>query len=172
MVLPPVIFVALAATFYVGMFHTDPENLPSALIGKPAPALPLAEVAGTAPLADAADVAQGEVTLVNFWASWCPPCRAEHPNLLDLDAQGLRVVGVNFRDDPSAAAQYLVDDGNPFAATSVDPAGRAALDWGVSAPPETFIVSADGTILYRYVGPLIGSQYEQQFLPALREALN
>ncbi|MEL6915834.1 MAG: DsbE family thiol:disulfide interchange protein [Pseudomonadota bacterium] len=168
--LPLLIFAGLAATFYVGMQRVDPDALPSALIGRVAPdTLPPEAVAGTEPLAS---LTQGEVTLVNFWASWCPPCRAEHPNLLAMEADGLRIVGVNFRDDPKAAAQYLRDDDNPFAATSIDPSGRASLDWGVSAPPETFIVAPDGTVLHRYIGPLVGSQYEEQFLPALREALN
>ncbi|MEL7299308.1 MAG: DsbE family thiol:disulfide interchange protein [Pseudomonadota bacterium] len=168
--LPPILFVALAATFYIGMQRVDPDALPSALIGRGAPdTLPPEAVAGTAPLDS---LTEGEVTLVNFWASWCPPCRAEHPNLLAMEAEGLRIVGVNFRDDPGAAAQYLRDDDNPFAATSVDPSGRASLDWGVSAPPETFILAPDGTVLHRYIGPLVGSQYEQQFLPVLREALN
>ncbi|MEO0486040.1 MAG: DsbE family thiol:disulfide interchange protein [Pseudomonadota bacterium] len=167
---PPLLFLALAVTFYVGMQRVDPEELPSALIGRAAPdTLPAEAVYGTLPLSD---LTEGEVTLVNFWASWCPPCRAEHPTLLALQAQGLRIVGVNFRDDPGDAAQYLARDGNPFAATSVDVSGRAALDWGVSAPPETFILTPDGTVLYRYVGPLVGSQYAQQFLPALTDALN
>lgn len=168
MLLPPALFLAMAGVFYAGMFRENPDDLPSALLGQMAPALPGTPVRGTDALAD---LTEGEVTLVNFWASWCPPCRAEHPNLLDLEAQGFRIVGVNFRDDPSAAAQYLIDDDNPFAATSVDPSGRISLDWGVSAPPETFILAPDGTVLHRYIGPLIGSQYEQQFLPALQEAL-
>ena len=169
MLLPPVIFAALAVTLYVGMYHTDPDHLPSVILGQEAPALPPAAVEGTAELAT---MTEGEVTLVNFWASWCPPCRAEHPNLLALKEDGLRIVGVNFRDDPGDAATYLARDGNPFAATSIDPSGRASLDWGVAAPPETFILAPDGTVLYRYIGPLIGSQYEQQFLPALNEALS
>ncbi|MEM6727102.1 MAG: DsbE family thiol:disulfide interchange protein [Pseudomonadota bacterium] len=168
MVLPPVIFAALALTFYVGMRTTDPSALRSAIIGQTAPGLPEDAVGGTEVIGS---LTEGEVTLVNFWASWCPPCRAEHPNLLRLEAQGLRIVGVNFRDDGEAAAGYLVRDDNPFAATAYDPSGRASLDWGVAAPPETFILAPDGTVLYRYVGPLIGSQYEQQFLPELRAAL-
>ncbi|MEM1237172.1 MAG: DsbE family thiol:disulfide interchange protein [Pseudomonadota bacterium] len=166
---PLLIFASLAGLLYVGLYRANPDDLPSAIIGRVAPEVPAEFVAGTAPVED---MTQGEVTIVNFWASWCPPCRAEHPNLLALEAQGLRIVGVNFRDDPEAAAQYLRDDDNPFAATSVDPSGRASLDWGVSAPPETFILAADGTVLHRYIGPLVGSQYEQQFLPVLREALN
>lgn len=165
--LVPLLFIGLFALFYVGMTTTDPAALRSALIGKPAPALPDVAVAGTDQIGT---LTEGEVTIVNFWASWCPPCRAEHPTLLALEAQGQRIVGVNFRDDPEDAATYLRRDDNPFAATSVDPTGRASLDWGVAAPPETFIVAADGTILYRYIGPLIGSQYEQQFLPELAKA--
>ncbi|MCH2075463.1 MAG: DsbE family thiol:disulfide interchange protein [Rhodobacteraceae bacterium] len=167
MLLPVLIFGALAGVFYVGMMTTDPSALRSALIGQTAPGLPQERVAGTEALSD---LTEGEVTLVNFWASWCPPCRAEHPNLLALEAQGIRIVGVNFRDDPDDAAAYLRDDDNPFAATSLDESGRASLDWGVAAPPETFILAADGTILYRYIGPLVGSQFEQQFRPELERA--
>ncbi|MEL6690149.1 MAG: DsbE family thiol:disulfide interchange protein [Pseudomonadota bacterium] len=167
MLVPVLIFGALAGVFYVGMTTTDPSALRSALIGKAAPGLPQEHVAGTEALSD---LTEGEVTLVNFWASWCPPCRAEHPSLLALEAEGIRIVGVNFRDDPVDAANYLRDDDNPFAATSLDESGRASLDWGVAAPPETFILAADGTILYRYIGPLVGSQFEQQFLPELEKA--
>jgi len=89
---------------------------------------------------------------------------------LDLQAQGYRVAGLNFRDEADKAAEYLAEDGNPFFATGFDPRGRTAIDWGVTAPPETFIVSGDGTVLFRFAGPLIGSDYEQRFLPALRAA--
>ncbi|MEM1374652.1 MAG: DsbE family thiol:disulfide interchange protein [Pseudomonadota bacterium] len=167
--LVPLLFMGLFALFYVGMTTTDPGALRSALIGKPAPALPQEPVAGTEGLGS---LTEGAVTIVNFWASWCPPCRAEHPTLLALEADGHRIVGVNFRDDAGDAATYLRRDDNPFAATSFDPTGRSSLDWGVAAPPETFIVAANGTILYRYIGPLIGSQYEQQFLPELARALS
>ena len=166
---PLLIFAGLAGVLFVGLYRADPDDLPSALIGRMAPTVPAEAVAGTQPVTD---ISAGEVTIVNVWASWCPPCRAEHPNLLALKAEGLRIVGINLRDDPEAAAQYLRDDGNPFAATVVDASGRVALDWGVSAPPESFILSADGTVRHRYIGPLVGSQYEQQFLPVLREALN
>ena len=171
MVLPPLIFAALAATFYIGMSRDNPDGLPSALIGKPAPALPAEPLAGF-PLLMAADLSSGEVTLVNFWASWCPPCRAEHPVLLQMAADGIRVAGVNFKDTAADAAGYLADDGNPFFALAYDPTGRAAIDWGVTAPPETFIIGGDGKILLRFVGPLVGSYYEQTFVPALQKALS
>jgi cytochrome c biogenesis protein CcmG, thiol:disulfide interchange protein DsbE len=169
-ILPPVLFAALAGLFLGGMLRQNPEQLPSAFIGKPAPALPAEGLAGTTPLDDA-DLRNGTVTVVNFWASWCPPCRAEHPVLTELAAQGTRVAGVNFRDTADDAAAYLTEQGNPFFGLGFDPRGRVALDWGVTAPPETFIVAGDGTVLFRFAGPLVGSDYEQRFLPALQDAL-
>jgi cytochrome c biogenesis protein CcmG/thiol:disulfide interchange protein DsbE len=114
----------------------------------------------------------GEVTLVNFWASWCPPCRAEHPKLLEMAADGMPIVGINFKDLEGNAGDYLRNDGNPFVGVGFDPQGRTAIDWGVTAPPETFILDGSGTVLFRYAGPLVGSDYEQRFLPALSEALD
>lgn len=160
-------FVALAA---VGMFRDNPSELPSTRVGGPAPDLTQATL-GDYPGVTPDMLASGEVTLVNFWASWCPPCRAEHPKLLEMAADGLPIIGVNFRDKEAPALQYLSDDGNPFAAVAFDPAGRSAIEWGVTAPPETFIIAADGTVLFRYIGPLVGSDYEQRFVPALEQAL-
>ena len=159
-------FVALAA---VGMFRENPNELPSTRLGQPAPEL-TPEQLGDLPGVTPEMLASGEVTLVNFWASWCPPCRAEHPKLLEMAAAGTPIVGVNFRDTESAASKYLEDDGNPFVGVAFDPAGRSAIDWGVTAPPETFILGPDGTVLFRFIGPLVGSDYEQRFLPALEEA--
>lgn len=170
MFLPPIIFAALAATFYIGMIRDNPDDLPSTRVGQMAPALPTTALADF-PLLTAADLSTGEITLVNFWASWCPPCRAEHPVLKQLSADGIRVVGVNFKDTAQDASAYLTKDGNPFLALAFDPQGRSAIDWGVTAPPETFIVGGDGKVLFRFVGPLVGSYYEQTFLPALQAAL-
>ncbi|MBC7675691.1 MAG: DsbE family thiol:disulfide interchange protein [Rhodoferax sp.] len=170
MFLPPIIFAALAATFYIGMIRDNPDDLPSTRVGQMAPALPTTALADF-PLLTAADLSTGEITLVNFWASWCPPCRAEHPVLKQLSADGIRVVGVNFKDTAKDASAYLTKDGNPFLALAFDPQGRSAIDWGVTAPPETFIVGGDGKVLFRFVGPLVGSYYEQTFLPALQAAL-
>jgi len=107
---------------------------------------------------------------VNFWASWCPPCRAEHPKLLEMQAEGVNIIGINFKDTARNAATYLIEDDNPFSAVGFDPQGRTAIDWGVTAPPETFILDAEGTVLFRFAGPLIGSDYEQRFLPQLEAA--
>jgi cytochrome c biogenesis protein CcmG/thiol:disulfide interchange protein DsbE len=168
--IPPVIFAALAGLFAAGLMRENPDELPSALIGREAPGVPGEGLAGKVVLTDA-DLRTGEITIVNYWASWCPPCRAEHPTLIALAEQGYRVAGVNFRDDPEKALQYLSDETDPFIAHGFDPSGRVSLDWGVTAPPETFIVGGDGTVLFRFVGPLVGSAYEQRFLPALAAAV-
>ena len=168
LVVPPLVFAGLAALFAVGMLNKS-DDLPSTFIGQSAPDLAPEPVRGT-DLLTGVDLRSGEVTILNFWASWCPPCRAEHPVLLQLAADGYRVAGINFRDDPDNAAGYLAEDGNPFFATGFDPRGRTAINWGVTAPPETFIIDGDGTVLFRYAGPLVGSDFDRRFLPALREA--
>lgn len=170
MVAPPLIFLAFVALAAVGMYRDDPDALPSTLVGRTAPGVPLEALEGFPP-AKAEMLASGEVTLVNFWASWCPPCRAEHPKLLEMQAEGIPIIGVNIRDTQANAGKYLTDDENPFIGVAFDPRGRASIDWGVTAPPETFILDGDGTVLFRFAGPLIGSDYEQRFLPALQEAM-
>ncbi len=168
MVLPPLVFAGFVVMAGVGMFTTD-DALETARLGQVAP--PMTEVALTGyDGATQEDFARGEVTLVNFWASWCPPCRAEHPQLLELEAQGVPIIGVNFRDQASDAAGYLADADNPFVAVPFDPEGRSAFDWGVTAPPETFILDGDGRIVYRFIGPMVGSDFEQRFLPEFEKA--
>ncbi|MFI0395509.1 DsbE family thiol:disulfide interchange protein [Paracoccus jiaweipingae] len=169
-ILPPLIFAGLAAVFLWGMARENPSQIPSAMIGRDAPALPAQTLPGKAALTDA-DLRAGQVTVVNFWASWCPPCRAEHPVLKQMAADGIRLAGVNFKDKQLQASAYLKGEGDPFFALGFDPNGRSALDWGVTAPPETFIVDGQGKVLYRFVGPLIGSDYEKGFLPELNKAL-
>ena len=170
MIIPPVIFAALAGLFAAGMLRDNADELPSTFVGQQAPGVPVEAVNGTQQLTDA-DLRAGEITIVNFWASWCPPCRAEHPTLIALADQGYRVAGVNFRDTQDQAVKYLAEEKNPFFATGFDLRGRVAIDWGVTAPPETFIVDGDGTVLFRFIGPLVGSDYEQRFLPELAKAV-
>ncbi|WP_223426615.1 DsbE family thiol:disulfide interchange protein [Tateyamaria pelophila] len=170
MLVPVLIFASFVAFAAIGMFRDNPNELPSTRLGGPAPALTEQTLADF-PGVTEGDLARGEVTLVNFWASWCPPCRAEHPRLLEMAAGGMPIIGVNFRDTADAATGYLEDDGNPFVAVAFDPEGRSAIDWGVTAPPETFILDSDGTVLFRFIGPLVGSDYENRFLPALNTAL-
>ena len=168
--IPPIAFAGVAALFLGGMFWGSDDDMPSTMIGRDAPVLPAQSVPGTE-LATVETLTTGDVTIVNFWASWCPPCRAEHPVLHELAEQGYRIVGVNFRDTETASAEYLEELGNPFIATGFDRSGRVAIDWGVTAPPETFIIDGDGKVLFRFIGPLVGSDYEQRFLPALENAL-
>lgn len=169
MILPPVVFAALAATFLWGMNRDDPGVLPSTMIGRDAPAVPQTTLPGKTQLTDAM-LREPGVKLVNFWASWCPPCRAEHPTLTALSEQ-LPVYGIDLKDPEANALSFLQDDGDPFAAHATDPRGRAAIDWGVTAPPETFIVNGEGQILYRFAGPLVREDYENRFLPELQRAL-
>lgn len=170
MFLPPLLFFALAVMFWVGMGRNDPNLLPSVFIDQPAPAVGAGVLPGMAGLTDA-DLRQGQVSVVNFWASWCPPCRAEHPTLIALAAEGVRVVGVNMMDREADAQGFLAEAGNPFSALVFDPKGKMRLDWGVTAPPETFILRGDGTVAFKFIGPMVGDDYTQRFRPALEKAL-
>ena len=168
MLLPPLAFAALAATFLWGMNRDDPGSVPSAMIGRQAPPVPATTLPGKTQLTDAM-LREPGVKLVNFWASWCPPCRAEHPTLTALSAE-LPVYGIDLKDPEGNAAAFLSEHGDPFRALATDPRGRVAIDWGVTAPPETFIIDGQGKILYRFAGPLVGDDYRQRFLPELEKA--
>jgi cytochrome c biogenesis protein CcmG/thiol:disulfide interchange protein DsbE len=164
-----VAFAAMAGLFAAGMFQEDRDELPSALVGQVAPATAFAPL-GTLPLFDPSTLADGEVKLVNFWASWCAPCRVEHPNLKELAATGLPIYGVNYRDEPEKALAFLAELGDPFVAAGSDPQGRAALDWGVYGLPETFVVDGEGRIVARMAGAITDRVYETRLRPALAEA--
>jgi len=148
--IPAVVLAGLVAMFAIGL-QRDPSKVPSPLIGKPAPAfdLPTPEGARLTPAQ-----LRGEPVLVNFWASWCTPCLQEHPLLMELARSGVKVVGLNYKDDPQAAQQWLARHGNPFAVIAQDRAGRAGLDWGVYGVPETFVLDAQGTIRHKQIGPM------------------
>ena len=166
---PPLAFAALAAMFLWGMGREDPDTLPSAMIGREAPAVPETTLPDKVQLTDEM-LRQPGVKLVNFWASWCPPCRAEHPTLTEL-AKDMPVYGVDLRDPEANALAFLDQDGDPYAAIATDPKGRGAIDWGVTAPPETFIIDGQGRILHRHAGPLVREDYTNRFLPQLEKAL-
>lgn len=167
--LPPLAFAALAGMFLWGMGRDDPNNLPSAMVGRQTPAVPQTTLPGKVQLTDDM-LRQPGVKLVNFWASWCPPCRAEHPTLTELSKR-MPVYGVDLRDNDDNALAFLTQDGDPFAAIATDPKGRTAIDWGVTAPPETFIIDGQGNILHRHAGPLVREDYTNRFLPNLDKAL-
>ncbi|MEL7116699.1 MAG: DsbE family thiol:disulfide interchange protein [Pseudomonadota bacterium] len=171
MIAPPAVFLAMAALFYVGMQRENPDELPSQFVGNAPPPIAEATLPGIPGVSPEA-LANGDIRLVNFWASWCPPCRAEHPRLMALQAEGVAIAGVNMRDQQGDAVEFLQDLENPFVGVAFDPRGRTSIDWGVTAPPETFIVSKDGTVLYRHIGPLVGTDFERRFMPALEAALS
>lgn len=171
--LPLAVFLALAGVFLMQLYSgRDISVIPSALIGAPAPAtdLPPLENLGL-PGLDSKDFI-GKVTLVNVFASWCGPCREEHPVLMAL-AQDKRfaISALNYKDRPEDARRFLVDLGNPFGALGVDEKGRTAIDWGVYGVPETFLVGKDGTILYKHVGPLTPGAVKDRLLPEIEKAL-
>jgi cytochrome c biogenesis protein CcmG/thiol:disulfide interchange protein DsbE len=164
--LPVLLFLGLGAAFYTGLGR-DPRLVPSALIDEPAPEFELPPVAeDIAPGLSSTDL-RGQVSLVNFFASWCPPCRVEHPVLMRLAEQGIPVYGINKKDRPEQAVAFLDELGNPYARIGADPSGRASIDWGVYGLPETFIVGPDGRIAYRHVGPIMPQDVERVILPTI-----
>ena len=173
--LPVLVFTALALLFLIRLFSGDPSRVPSALIGRPVPAFALEPLPGLAqagqPVPGLSDAdLKGRVTVVNVWASWCGPCRQEHPMLIALARNpSIRVVGINYKDNPENARRFLGALGNPFAAVGVDGNGRAAIDWGVYGVPETFVIGPDGTIRHKHIGPLAPAQMSE-FLEKVRAA--
>ncbi|QTK80338.1 DsbE family thiol:disulfide interchange protein [Agrobacterium tumefaciens] len=149
----------------------DISAIPSALIGTKAPTLSLPPLEGSnlPALTDAA--IKGKLTLVNVFASWCIPCRQEHPLLQELAKDSrIRVVGINYKDKQDNALRFLGELGNPFAAIGVDPTGKAAIDWGVYGIPESYLVGMDGTILFKKVGPFDARSIERDLMPAIAAA--
>jgi len=171
--LPLAVFAALAALFLAQLMSgRDQSAIPSALIGQPAPATALPPLDGTGlPGIDGTDFA-GRVTVVNVWASWCVPCRDEHPHLMQLAGDPrFTLAGLNYKDKPGNARRFLGELGNPFAAIGVDASGRAGIDWGVYGVPETFVVGRDGKIAWKHVGPFDDRSVREELLPQVEKAL-
>ena len=166
---PPVIFAGLASLFLIGMFREDPNALPSTFVGRDAPPLEVAPLPPL-PVIEEGTLTNGDVKLVNFWASWCAPCRVEHPQLMRLQLDGMTILGVNYKDDPEKAQRFLRELGDPFAGNGADPEGRTAIDWGVYGVPETFVVDGDGKVLLRFAGPITPSILENRIRPAIEAA--
>ena len=167
-----------AVLFWFGLRDGDPSRIPSALIGRPAPATPLPPVAeltrdGQAvPGLDPAAFKQ-QVTVVNVWASWCVPCHDEAPLLMNLAQDSrIRLVGINYKDAPDNARRFLGRYGNPFKAVGSDANGRAAIDWGVYGVPETFVIDRKGTIAFKLIGPITPSNLETVLKPEIEKALH
>jgi len=166
MLLPPVLFGGLALLFLLGMNRENPDELPSALVGKQAPAVQVAPFPDMEMLSDA-DLRTGEMTLVNFWASWCGPCRVEHPNLMALKAEGIEILGVNYKDPEGNAVQFLRDLGDPYAKGGADNTGRMALNWGVYGVPETYLIDGAGNVVLRIAGPVTQREIDERLRPAM-----
>lgn len=169
LILPPVLLAGFVAFVAIGNYRGDRDDLPSARAGHAAPNVELTQLEDL-PLFTDNMLRSGQVTLVNFWASWCPPCRAEAPVVEDLAASGITVLGVNYRDEPDRAMDFLDELGNPYSAVGADPRARMGLDWGVVGLPETFVVDGDGNILMRHAGPLTAEVIEQRLRPVIERA--
>ena len=169
MLIPVAVAGAFASLAFVGLERDNPDALPSALAGKPAPAVHLTPLGDGAPFTDA-DLRQGKVVLVNYWASWCVPCRVEHPHLEELAKDGVTIYGVNYKDKPKNALAFLDEMGSPYARLGADTAGQMALNWGVYGVPETFVIGGDGSIIMRFAGPITERVLENTIRPAIRKA--
>jgi cytochrome c biogenesis protein CcmG/thiol:disulfide interchange protein DsbE len=174
---PLLVFLALAALFLFRLGSGDPSIIPSALIGHLAPQTSLPPIAGLdrdgapVPGLDAASF-KGAVTVVNVWASWCVPCHDEAPLLMQLAQDNrVRLVGINYKDDAGNARRFLGRYGDPFAAAGADPSGRAAIEWGVYGVPETFVVGRDARIAYKLVGPITPENLDSLLKPQIEKAL-
>ena len=175
--LPLIVFLGIAALFLYRLGAGDPSMLPSALIGRPAPNTPLPPLEGLAhdgkpvPGIAAADL-KGAVSLVNVWASWCVPCRDEAPLLMKLaEDKRIRVIGINYKDEPANARSFIRRYGNPYAAVGTDANGRAGIEWGVYGVPENFVIGRDGRIAYKLVGPVTAANLETVLKPQFEKAL-
>ncbi|HUS95494.1 MAG TPA: DsbE family thiol:disulfide interchange protein [Hyphomicrobiaceae bacterium] len=176
-VAPLIVFLAMAVMFAFSLSGRDPSKLPSALLGKALPQVDFPALDGLTaegkPVAgvNAADLADGRVSVVNFFASWCVPCVQEHPFLVALAQRGgVRVVGINYKDPPPGGSRFLGRYGNPYERVGTDAAGRGAIEWGVYGMPETFVVDGKGRIVFKHVGPIDGRVLQDKILPAIKRA--
>ena len=166
--------VPLAVFLVVGVFLAvgltlNPREIPSPLIGKAVPEFSLPPVQGRTLGLSSADL-NGEVSLVNVFASWCVACRAEHPLFMELKAKGIVPIhGLNYKDRPADAEQWLNELGDPYTRTGADINGRVAIDWGVYGVPETFLIDRQGRIAYKQIGPLNPEVLEKTILPLIRK---
>jgi len=170
--IPLLVFLALAGLLWARLGAGDASQLPSALIDHPAPPLPAAGLDGPSDV----DLRGGRVTIVNIFGSWCAPCHEEQPALMalakdaDVKAGKINFVGVAQKDSPENIRRFLAADGNPYTRIVLDPNGRSGIDWGVYGVPETYVVRGDGTIAYKFIGPLTEETLKAVLLPQIRKA--
>jgi len=172
LLLIPLSFLALSLTLGIALFKGDASLIPSALIGRSVPefALPALEGSGS-PALSTADFQRGDVVLMNVWASWCVPCRAEHPVLVQMRTElGVKIFGLNYEDKAENASRFLRELSNPYDAIGHDLSGRVGIDWGVYGVPETFIIDGNGIIRYKHIGPLNPQIVETIIKPEIEKA--
>jgi cytochrome c biogenesis protein CcmG/thiol:disulfide interchange protein DsbE len=169
--LPVGIFAALVVVFYLGLYR-DPTLVPSPFIGKPAPAFDLPELYDPQERITHAEF-QGQISLFNVWASWCPGCAQEHAMLNAIAEEGeVPIYGLNWKDEGQAAKKWLRKRGNPYTKVAVDRDNITGIDWGVYGAPETFLIDANGIIQYKLIGPMTPEVWKQEFVPRIQAALN
>jgi cytochrome c biogenesis protein CcmG/thiol:disulfide interchange protein DsbE len=165
-IIPLVIFIVMAVFLAVGL-NLNPRDIPSPLIDKPAPAFSAPKLGAPSETLSQADL-KGKVWLFNVWASWCVSCRSEHPILNQLAQQKAAViVGLNYKDEPDAAKNWLTQLGNPYDVSIMDQDGRIGIDWGVYGVPETFVIDKKGVIRYKHTGPVTSQDVQAIFLPLI-----
>ncbi|MDH3418222.1 MAG: DsbE family thiol:disulfide interchange protein [Gammaproteobacteria bacterium] len=163
----PIALFAVLAVFFARGLNLNPGYVPSPLLGKPAPSFELPKLKDPASTI-ASDVLVGETALFNVWATWCVGCRQEHAFLNEVAAtSGLPIYGLNWKDDRAAALNWLATLGDPYTASGFDEIGEVAIDWGVYGAPETFLISRNGTVLYKHIAPLTAEVWEQEFIPRI-----
>jgi cytochrome c biogenesis protein CcmG/thiol:disulfide interchange protein DsbE len=174
LLLPLVLFVGLVAFLMVGL-RRDPHEIPSPLINKPAPAFQLNQLQDPTKTFSAQEM-RGKVWLLNFWGSWCPACRDEHPLLVQYSKTGaVPIYGVDYKyggdnkDERVIALQLLEAEGNPYTVTVYDPEGRLSIDYGVYGAPETFLIDRDGVIRYKQIGPITEEAWQKEILPRVKQ---
>jgi len=169
--LPLIIVFAVSVLFAIYLWQIGPggkdiSTLPSAMIDKPVPEFDLAPIEGRKLGLKSGDLKSG-LSLVNVWASWCPPCRVEHPFLMTLAEKGVTIYGIKYRDKPADALRFLRNLGDPYKRIGADTTGRVSIDWGIYGYPETFLVDETGRIRYRHVGPISSEVIENVFNPLM-----
>lgn len=164
---PLAIFVVIAGFFFVGL-GMNPNYVPSPLVGKPVPTFSLPSVTDPSVTVSTESLA-GRVALMNVWGTWCVECRHEHGFLVELARAGMPIYGLNVKDERGLAIEWLDRLGNPYVSSGFDPEGKAAVDWGVTGAPETFLIGKDGTILHKHISPLTPRIWQRDFLPILEK---
>jgi cytochrome c biogenesis protein CcmG/thiol:disulfide interchange protein DsbE len=165
----PLLAVLIMIPILVMGLRSDPSQLPSQYIGKPAPQFDLPTLKNPEKRVSNADL-NGQVSLVNIWATWCAGCRAEHPFLMQLSREKkIPIYAINWRDNRPGALAWLQELGDPYVASGFDEDGRVGIDWGVYGAPETFLVNADGHVMFRYPGPLNRAVWDREFVPRIAE---